>query len=226
MILRHNQWSFELDLKGINTLIIENNKHFREVLQNLSDQQSGKPGPVNLFIDQKEKQINKIVHTVFSIFMVNINERKILNKLYKELEQEILSLEYQEYKSVERSILSVVRNVLFNRPEDIDISEEIDVVGLLKLLDIKFIEEDLDIIERLIDYIDAIYKYTEAEIIVLVSSLSLFDDEELEFFIDEMNIKNYNILLLENNDRSLKNMNINKYIIDQDLCFILPKNLL
>lgn len=92
MILQHESWNFEIDLEGINTIVVENPKFFRTILNDLNAQTSGWEGGFSLYEDMKEKSIKKEIVLIQSPYIVSINERKIISKLYEEIKNDILSV--------------------------------------------------------------------------------------------------------------------------------------
>ena len=73
--------------------VIESPEYFSEYVMELAGQVEGKEGRFVLSDNEKEVDISKNVELIFNIFALDINERKLISKLYMELEkhrQEIL----------------------------------------------------------------------------------------------------------------------------------------
>lgn len=67
--------------------IIENPETFSSYLQEMMQQCSGEDGRFVLSQGAEELDIAKNVEVIFDIFSVDCNDRRILNKLYAQLEQ-------------------------------------------------------------------------------------------------------------------------------------------
>lgn len=67
--------------------ILESPELYAKYLQELFSQQNGEEGQFVLSHKEKELNIAKSVEVIVNPFNVEINGRKILNKLYTELEQ-------------------------------------------------------------------------------------------------------------------------------------------
>ena len=68
------------------TLVIENQKVFSEFVQNLNQQINGDEGDLILSDEDKELSFSKQAVLVTNPFTLNCNEKRIVNKLYKELQ--------------------------------------------------------------------------------------------------------------------------------------------
>ena len=67
--------------------VIESPEYFSEYVMELADQVEGKEGRFVLSDNEKEADISKNVELIFNIFALDINERKLISKLYMELEK-------------------------------------------------------------------------------------------------------------------------------------------
>ena len=78
-----------LDENQVNTLVLENPAIFSEFLQNLISQLEGNEGELILSEGDKIYPISKTVAFLANPLSVDCNEKKIITKLYKELEDKL-----------------------------------------------------------------------------------------------------------------------------------------
>ena len=78
-----------LDENQVNTLVLENPAIFSEFLQNLISQLEGNEGELFLSEGDKIYPISKTVAFLANPLSVDCNEKKIITKLYKELEDNV-----------------------------------------------------------------------------------------------------------------------------------------
>ena len=80
---------------------------------------------------------------------------------------------------------------------DLTYSEQTDIRNLLKFLNIKLVENQETLIERLVDYIQATNEILKIRCYVFVNLLSYLTDYELEKLLEYACYRKINILLLE-----------------------------
>ena len=130
MILKHREWEFDIELDGVKILIIENPKLFRTVLSDLNNQILGFDGGFMLFNHLEEVKFNKEIVLVNSPFLESVNERKLLNKLYLEIKEDILEGEYERYREIEASIITFLEEIIFNNNIDLELTDSIEIQDL------------------------------------------------------------------------------------------------
>ncbi|NLY09587.1 MAG: type II-A CRISPR-associated protein Csn2 [Tissierellia bacterium] len=222
MILQHEAWNFEIDLEGINTIVVENPKLFRTILNDLNAQTSGWEGGFSLYEDLKEKSIKKEIILIQSPYIASINERKIIGKLHEEIKNDILSGEFEKFRQLESEILKFADEMTFNNSIELEIGNSIEIVDLLKIAGVKFREEigNVDIIDKMAQYAIIMQQFINPTAQSYTNIKGMFMEDEWEDFIKELRINRVNLLLFENHHTYGEKEGEKIYTIDMDYCEI------
>lgn len=220
MILKHEKWEFDIVLEGVTLLVIENRKLFRCVLNDINNQSIGLDGGFTLFSNLDEHQIQKEIVLVNTPFTASINDRKIISKLHTELKKDIISEEYDKFSEIENAILSFFTSLVFNHSIDLEVGKSIEILDLLRIAQVKFIEEDhyLDLIDRMVQYAIVVQEFINPTAIVYSNIKSMFLDDEWKIVVNELHVRDINALIIENKNVGIPKLERMVYTIDEDLC--------
>lgn len=113
--------------------VIESPEYFSEYVMELAGQVEGKEGRFVLSDNEKEVDISKNVELIFNIFVLDINEKKLISKLYMELEKltadERFYVKTQEMKQyLQEYLLQLEQETDYI----LDLADEIDFASLFK----------------------------------------------------------------------------------------------
>ena len=200
-------------------LIIENKK----VLYNfLKDLLGGCLQEENIqLFDENNKRIKNSDYIDFvpSIFDIDVNNKKNINALikfikktcYENIKEATTSIEEILKKSFDFLKLEIPLDVLDN----IDINED----DYFKLLDIKIIDDDINLLERITTYIKTSFELRSIKIFVFYGLFSLLEEEEVRYLLKECQYLDVKIINIEHSDIST-NCFSNKVILDKDICLL------
>ncbi len=220
MILIHPAWQFEIKVKEFNTLIIENTELFRDIITEFDGQMKGEEGKFLLIDNLKEKKISGELVLVHSPFDVGLNERKILNRVFTDVEKDIVGMEIERYAEIESMILQFMENILLNSSIDLEINDSIRIADFLKMVGLKIYEEKTSIVEKITNYTRTVGTFLQPSAIVFVNTRFFFTEIELANFVNEMKLAEIGIIMLEHYNDKLSIPGENLYTIDKDLCEI------
>ena len=114
---------------------------------------------------------------------------------------------------------------LLQRSEfDLAYSEQTDIQGLLKFLNVKFVQDQDTLIEKLIDYIYACNRILKIQCFVFVNLFSFLTEYEMEKLFEFANYQKVNVLLLESRQPGNINSFSKVVLIDHDQCEVLLKS--
>ena len=209
-----------IDTKKPCLWVIESPSRLSKVLQELIIQVEGKEGNFVLSEKEREYDIAKCVEVIVNPFAVNINDKKILNRLYNELSElaygESLYLETQE-------MLSGLQSYFFRVEQEsiytLGLDEIIDISLIWKLLGVKFESCAEDFFETIIQYIKVISMIMKRKLVVFVNLCSYLTEIQVKQLLETANYEEISILFIENTERTFSNESV-KYIIDSDECEI------
>lgn len=200
--------------------IIESPKYFSEYLQELYWQYEKGDGRFVLSQGDKILELSKYMEIIVNPFTVEINSRKILNKLYANLDK--ISKEEQLYtKTME--LTAYIHEYLIQLEQQtnyiLSFDDNLEMSALLKALGVKHEEMEEDFFERLIRYVKIAVEVLSTKVFVLVNIRSYFTDDQIQELIKEIRYQEAKILFIESQERACMEGGM-RYIIDRDGCEI------
>lgn len=200
--------------------VIESLKYFSKYIQELVGQSQGKEGKFVLADSNGEVNWLHYCEIVFDIITLDINEKKILNKLYAELE----NMAYQEdffiqTQKVTQELQTYVLELEQATNYIFEFKEQPDLAGVFKSIGLKqeIVEEDM--LEKLIRYIKTAVNVLKTKLFVFINLRSFLSDVQMEQLIKEISYQEVNVLLIENQAKCCME-GVRRYIIDKDGCEI------
>lgn len=222
MKIVNSKWGIQIDFDicRIRQLVIESPKYLSNVLAELKGQSEGGYGQFVLSENNKELKLSEKMELILDPFDLNLNNKKVLTKLYKDL-QEIL-LDEVNYKET-NEVLCEVRRLLGKANEEsehmLDYSDENRLEELFKAFDVRLYEENCDLMQQILEYCDVMQKYCKTDVFIFVNLKSYVCEEDLEEMYVEFIYKQINVLLIEQVERKRLKLEVTQ-IIDKDLCEI------
>ena len=155
MKMVYPELNLELELSSDRPLllVIETPMVYTDFLQNLRIQTNGEQGELHLMDREKELRIDKTVSLITDPLLVDCNEKKILNKVYEQLNQLADYPTNEELKDINSRIVGSIDRVIQGVPYYIDFDPELDFTGLLKLYNVRLDYETTSLLERITDYV-------------------------------------------------------------------------
>lgn len=191
----------EFEQGRVNVLEISNKRTFTNFILNFNELCKNEKFETNIITlhgnDNELLKFSKEVDIVIDIFNIELNSKKILTKLYDKMESSI------ENKDKIIEVMFKLRELLYNNieefPFDFNIREEIDILSILKLYDIK-IDEDMyiDFSQKLFFLVDIISELKIAKILIIPNLKSYLNDVELIEFYKYTMYKELKLLIIEN----------------------------
>lgn len=222
MKLVHSELSGELlkDKTIFTEWIIESPELFARYLQEFYGQYAKCEGKFVLSQDIKELDISKYVEIITDPFAVDLNGRKIINKLYTELnELSKTEMMYTKTLQLAQHIQEYLLDLESNTNHILQFNSEMDVTGLLKTMDVKIEDYTEKFFERLVCYIKNVIGVLSIKVFVFINLRSYLTDNQMEELIQEITYQEVHALFIENQERTCLKGGI-RYIIDKDGCEI------
>lgn len=200
--------------------VIESPEEFSEYTQELFRQSEGAEGRFVLSEDEKEIDISKNVEVIFNPYAVNINDRKILNKLHAELSEQAAGEEmYIRTQEIKNNLLAYFMELEHASPYILETDEELDMTAIFKAIGVRFGDYANDFVENLNQYIKIMAELMYKKVVVLINIGSYLSEKQLEQIIQNAIYNEIALMMVENAQRELKGR-ANQYIIDKDRCEI------
>lgn len=219
MIFQYKGFNFKIDLedKSIFSLIIENKKLYRKIVEDLINNISIDDG--NIILSKNNKLIvpEKEIFVFSDYFNFDIN-KFVLNKYYKELK----NLSENDFFDETLEIKEVLRDYVTKLVENeysIKLEEDLDISQILKAFGIKF-QRNKDLLLNLFEWIKILNELLGYEIFFFINLENFLSNDELVEFSKFILYNKYRVVFLENFNRNKLFDDDNLIIIDNDLCEI------
>jgi CRISPR-associated protein, csn2 family len=219
MIFQYKGFNFKIDFedKSIFSLIIENKKLYRKVIEDLINNISIDDG--NIILSKNNKLIvpEKEIFVFSDYFNFDVN-KFVLSKYYKELK----NLSENDFFDETVEIKEVLRNYVTKLVENeysIKLEEDLDISQILKAFGVKF-QRNEDLLLNLFEWIKILNELLGYEIFFFINLENFLSDDELVEFSKFILYNKYRVVFLENFNRNKLFDDDNLIIIDNDLCEI------
>ena len=224
MKIINKNWQRKIEIEDniIYTLVFENKKYYRENIIELINQHKGNEGSYIFSNDNKEISFEKNSYIITDIFSIDINNKKVLTKIYSSLLKELVE-DISSYNELSTNIRVYFEKLIFNSSLEIEQGEEIDMSSLLKLGDFKIHVENDDILEKFVKFLKVLSELCGYKIIFVVGLHTVFTQEEIIEIYKEVCLNKINIINIEyqqSNNLSNENYKEIVYIFDKDNCEI------
>ena len=155
----------------INILEIYDKKLFRNFISEINEQCNGEVEENNnivLMEDSKRLKINKTIYLLTDLFNIEFNARKIINKIYSLISQNIKNRQDDELEKIILQLRKYLTEEINEIPFEFNMNSEIDIMDLLKVFEVKIDTTCYTtIVEKVEFMIDLISNLKIAEIIVI-----------------------------------------------------------
>ena len=224
MKIINNNWQRQIVLEDnlIHTIVFENKKYYRESILELIRQHKGYEGNFILSNNNKEVSFDKNSYFISDLFNIDINNKKIITKVYGELLRNALD-NIAEYNKIISYIREYFETLVFNNNLDLEYNDEIEANSLLKLGDFKIQIGESNYLEKLIKFLKVLVELCNIKVIFIVGLYRVFSVEEVGKIYKEVCLNKINIINVESEYQNIKKSDYYKeilYIFDQDNCEI------
>lgn len=209
----------ELDENSIQVLTIENALAFRQLVGDLWNEVEGGYGTWVLSEDNNTLLLSKSLAMVFNPYIIDANDKKVVSKLYAELNSIINESYIKEAEAVNGNIVSLLSNVTQEVPYFIDFRTDMDALALFKVYNIRIDVEYNTLLERIVDYIRAFHSICNIRVFVFVDLKNYLSMEEIKQLYEFVIYEKIFLMLIEGHQSDFIDAE-NRLILDKDLCII------
>ena len=219
MIFQYKGFNFKINFeeKNILSLIVENKKIYRKIIEDLINNTGVEDG--NIILSKNNKLIvpEKEIFVFLDYFNFDIN-KFVLNKYYKELKNISENEFLNETLEIKEILLGYI-NKLTENNYSLKFDDDLDISQILKAFSIKF-EKSEELLLNLFEWVKILNEILGYEIFFFINLGSFLSNNELLEFSKFMLYNKYKVVFLENFSRNKLSDNDNIIIIDNDLCEI------
>lgn len=205
----------------INTVVIENQAEFTHLVGELTHQCNGGDGRFVLSEEDKILKIGSSVQCIINPMTLTLNTKRILDKIYEQLDGEIQSTElYLDEKDLHSIMYGFVQKVIDRQGYPLIYDEQMESKSVFKMMNLRWPEEDETLLSKIVDYMKLNQELLKCRVFVFVNLKSFLTEEELHLLYKTCLYEKYNLLLIESMDREEKFDSEKVLIIDKDCCEI------
>ena len=211
---------FKISQLKLNIVQIENVYIFRKIVEILTfdcflDE-------VVTFFDENLNVINdnEPCFSILNIMDLDLNTKKNLNSLNKILQKTTYENFHKDLENLKTRISEIVKTISLELEVSISIKDEIKTDDLFKIMEIKFAENQENILEKLINYIIVMSKLQRKYIFLVLHLKEYLTEEEISVLIKELSLHEIFIIDFETRDFPIDVGIDNKIVIDSEGCLI------
>lgn len=216
-----NEYGLNLEIKEnlINVLVIEAPDIFARITGELFNQIGGEPGGFILSEKDAIKTISKEAEIIINPFIVDCNEKRILQKIYQELNDEIKDSMIEKTVYLQGQMIAYLEEVTQRLPYPLEFDVEENMIGFFKLCNVEVDNHGKALIEKIINYVKMLSQICNIHIVFLVNIKLYLSQAELEELYKCAFYEKISLILLENSLKGKIECE-SICILDKDLCII------
>lgn len=216
-----NEYGLNLEIKEnlINVLVIESPVIFARITGELFNQIGGEPGGFVLSEKDAIKTISKEAEIIINPFIVDCNEKRILQKIYQELNDEINDSMIEKTVYLQGQMIAYLEEVTQRLPYPLEFDVEENMIGFFKLCHVEIDNQGKALIEKIINYVKMLNQICNIHIVFLVNIKLYLSQAELEELYKCAFYEKINLILLENLQKEKVECE-SICILDKDMCII------
>ncbi len=204
---------------SVNVLIAENAFEFFKLTDELFKQFEGEEGDFVCLKDGKQCALDKCGDIVYDYFKWDFNNKKVLNALYRQIEDIALNKEQEKYMDLVANVNSYVMNLIRDFSFELTF-DDLTINDILKSLSLRFETDYETIEEKIVCYVNLLSELKNTEFIVFVNLKSILNDEKLSQLYHHCKMAEISLLLIESNSSRKLLPQEKGIIITEDLCEI------
>ena len=204
----------------VQLLIVENPTEFYRMVSDLDGQFEGREGVFVFSVGGQIVPAAKYGAMVSDLFHFDLNDKKLLNLLYKRLESVAFGDKLVCFNELTAKTVAFVEEISFTTPFALEYDEP-QPADYLKASGLKFAKVYDTLEEKLVCYINALIELKQCEFFVFVNLKSVLSDEKLDQIYAHCRREQVGLLLMEDNKRRQLLPCEKTVIITEDLCEIL-----
>lgn len=201
-------------------LIVENPKEFYELTLDLISQSEGETGRFVFSENDEIFSLQKRAAVIFDPFRFDLNEKKLLNLLYKKAETVALNETPVLFNELNAKLLSFLGELDFRLPVAVEYAEA-QPADYFKISGLKFKKDYASLEEKIICYMNAFIELKRCDFFVFVNLKSVLTDQALLKIYEHCRMQQVGALLFESGKHRPLLECEKAVIITDDLCEIL-----
>lgn len=205
---------------AVNILEIYNQKLFSNFISYINEQSNGgteEDNKIVLMDEEKRLKIDKMVYVLTDLFNIDFNSKKIINKIYNMLNQNIKNRQDNEIENTILQLRHYLVEEINEIPFEFNINSEIEMLDLLKAFNVKIDSSCYTTMVEKIEFVINILASLKIARVLVIPNLKTYvnEDELLEIYKYSI-YNNINLLVIENRHSEKLLKYEQKNIIDEN----------
>lgn len=202
MRLKINGFENEINFndENVNILEIENVKCFSHIIEVLNEKINGIESNEIYLLDDNKDELNmsKEMYIIFDLFNIDYNSKKILNKIYDIISDNIQKNQDYELENMTVKLRNYIIQEINELPFEFTMKSELEIPEILKLYNLKIDSSNYtNILERIEILIDIIATLKIAKVLIIPNLKTYLSDEQLVELYKYSLYNNVNLFLIE-----------------------------
>lgn len=220
LIEREIGLDIELKENTVAIIVIEQIDIRLPLVNGLYVQTMGKEGTWLLVENEKNYEINKKIDMILEPFSLDLNNKKVKNKLYLDLKNISQDYYYEWGLELNSKICNYIETLIEKMPYPIKYNEEWDIAEIFKSYNVELVEDYDSICEKLFNYIKLMNVVCGINIFIIVNIKQYLTEEQIKELYKFAMYSKLQLVLVEFNMINEKLPSEDIYIIDKDGCII------
>ncbi len=199
-------------------LYVENADECYRLVGELLSQYSGGEGEFSVFRNGESTTVNSAFEIVSDIFAMELSDKKTVNSLYKELIAVAKDVDLLLMQSEINGKIAQFYQSLFDRLSVPLTYEEPEPSDLIKIGNIKLSEDSNGLLEKTVDFINAVVALKNKSAFVFVHLKKYMSDNKIAELYKHCELEKVGLLLIEGRSQYSKLKTENSVTITEDLC--------
>ncbi len=216
----HLETVLRISDEAVQVLIVENPAEFYYVVTELEKAFNGEESSFTFSCDGQTLAPAKCGEWIADPFHFDLNDKKIVNLLYKKLEAKAFNDKLFLFNQLSGKIVTFLEETAADFPFLLSYDEP-QPMDYFKAAGVKFAKTYDSLHEKLICYINAVLELKKCEFFVLVNFKSVLSDEQLLSIYHHCQNEHVGLLLIESGKLRPLLSQEKAVIITEDLCEIL-----
>lgn len=209
---------FDTTVSEVNTIVIENRKLFRSLIEDIFNQTEGYTGKAVLGNNSdKLLDFSKNAEIFTSFVPFEINRKSLISKITSVVEKAAIN-GYNYEKTMK--LLTDIETYLDGITSEFDCNltySKITSSAIIKAVGLEIVDDYSSLGEKIIDYMELVREFDKEKLFFMVNFRSFVEDFEAEDFLKTIKDHDFNVVMIENKGYN-KLKHENRLTIDEDLC--------
>lgn len=203
----------------VQVAVVENQEYFSRLLENLYRQSTGGEGKFIFSEGDKILSLEKQAEIIWNPFSIDMNNKKILGKLYHELQTISLEESYDAIGNLNAEIIRYLDAISEKVAYPIRFGMDLNLMDLYKLYGVQLETDGSSTLEKLMDYIKIMSSLCGIHMMIFVNLKDYLSENQIKELYKTAFYYKMNLLLIEAHQRETLPDECTQ-LIDQEFCVI------